>query len=362
MPQSGVALLAMLILVLVIVLTLGSIFYRHQLDVAQAIRMAHGDQALLLALSSESWARQLLEDDQRDSDYDSLLETWAQAVPLLPVDGGSLSGCIIDLQSRFNLNNFSGYSPESWLDEMDRGGAGFIGTYLALLQQLELPGDVSRAAVLVDWIDEDNELVDSAGAEQRDYDFLSPPRLIGNQKLVELPELADVAGYDMATVAILENLVTVLPTATAINVNTAPPAVLSALGSTWGPAFVDTVVGYRPFEDVNSFYLTLVDSLGLSGIAEAQTVIPTQLVSVTTGFFQLNIDARIGQAHVEMRSTLQRQETGAVAVIKRDLTFVPAISQQADNRFTPAPLCAPREDVDSGELLSGTTATEGATL
>ena len=45
LPQSGVALLAMLILVLVIVLTLGSIFYRHQLDVAQAIRMAHGDQA-----------------------------------------------------------------------------------------------------------------------------------------------------------------------------------------------------------------------------------------------------------------------------------------------------------------------------
>jgi len=337
--EAGVALLAMLILVLVITLVLGGIFYRHQLDVAEAIRISHGDQALLLALSGESWAAQLLRDDRQQSDSDSLAEPWARALPVLPVDGGSLSGCLIDLQSRFNLNNFSSYNAEAWQREQQGGTPGFATVYQALLQVLGLPADPSRSAVLIDWIDEDNEPVDSVGAEQRDYDFMSPPRLIGNQMLADVAELADVAGYETGTVAFLGNLVTVLPKVTAINVNTATEPVLAALGADWGNLFVDTVLNFRPFGDLDQFYATLVERLGLTGVDEAQSHVPVTLVTVASEFFQLNLTAKIGAAAIEMRSDLQRRESGAVAVLARQLSFVPELKPQASEQRLLSPLC-----------------------
>jgi general secretion pathway protein K len=98
MRQRGVALLAALILMLALVVILGNIFYRHQIDVSQATSSLHGDQAFLLALSGENWARELLTDANDDRAVDSFEDDWAQAMPVLPVDGGLLTGCISDLQ------------------------------------------------------------------------------------------------------------------------------------------------------------------------------------------------------------------------------------------------------------------------
>lgn len=347
--QAGVALLAMMILVMVITLTLGSIFYRHQLDVAQAIRIGHGDQAFLLALSGESWARQVLEEDRAGSEQDSLDEIWARAVPLLPVEGGTLTGCIIDLQSRFNLNNFATYTSERWASETESGTRDFASHYLALLQTLGLPTDAGRVAVLIDWIDPDNDLVDTAGAEQQDYGYLQPPRLVANQKLVDVAELADLVGYDIGAVAFLGDVVTVLPSETAININTASPVVLRAMGGEWGEVFVDTVMDFRPFANVDDFYLTLVERLGLAGVPEAQASIPASLIAVATDYFRMNLEARIGQARVELQSTLHRQASGGVAVIKRNLTFVPDIELESvdeDKAGAPVrPLCPPQGGV-----------------
>ena len=103
--QTGMALLAALILVMSVVIIMGNIFYRHQINIAQTALSLHQDQASLLALGAESWARQLLDDD--DKAYDGFDETWAQAIPALPVEGGLLNGCISDLQGKLNLNNFA---------------------------------------------------------------------------------------------------------------------------------------------------------------------------------------------------------------------------------------------------------------
>ena len=46
-------------------------------------------------------------------EVDHLGEVWAQALPTLPIEGGVITGCIRDLQARFNLNNFALYTPES---------------------------------------------------------------------------------------------------------------------------------------------------------------------------------------------------------------------------------------------------------
>ena len=65
--QKGVALLAVMILVLAVTMILANIFYRHQIDVSQAAVSLHTDQALLIALSGEGWAQELLIEDGKQS-------------------------------------------------------------------------------------------------------------------------------------------------------------------------------------------------------------------------------------------------------------------------------------------------------
>ena len=141
--QSGVALLATLILVLALTLILGNIFYRHQIDVSQATSSLHSDQALLLAISGENWARDLLSDRLDDINVDHFKEDWAQAMPMMPVDGGELRGCIADLQSKINLNNFARYNAQILKTEMNTNITGHAEVWLNLLQLLELPADPS---------------------------------------------------------------------------------------------------------------------------------------------------------------------------------------------------------------------------
>ena len=55
--------LSAIILVFAVSLILSNIFYRHQIDVSQAARSLHSDQAFLIALSGEGWATELLFED-----------------------------------------------------------------------------------------------------------------------------------------------------------------------------------------------------------------------------------------------------------------------------------------------------------
>ena len=70
----------------------------------------HQNQAYFLALSAESWAKQLLDEDADESAFDHYNELWSQAIPAMPVDGGLINGCISDMQSRFNLNSLVKYT------------------------------------------------------------------------------------------------------------------------------------------------------------------------------------------------------------------------------------------------------------
>jgi general secretion pathway protein K len=236
-PQAGVALLAALILMLALVITMGNIFYRHQIDISQATGARHTDQAILLAISGENWARQLLSDNADDRDIDHFEEDWAQAMPILPVEGGTLTGCLSDLQGRVNLNNFSRYTSQSLKTEMDADTNGYARVWEALLVALDIAVDPSRSATIVDWLDADSELVNSWGAEQIDYDAYTPPRVPANSLITDPTELAAIGSYQVAEVQRLLPWLSTLPAVTTININTASSQLLAALGGTIGLEF-----------------------------------------------------------------------------------------------------------------------------
>ena len=353
--QRGVALLAAMILVLAVTMILSNIFYRHQIEVSQAMASLHSDQALLIALSGEGWAMELLAEDPtggQPNQSDHYGEIWAQALPLLPVEGGTLTGCISDLQSKINVNNFRFYgsqgqgskrSLQADLNQLEN--MNIVKTWLNLLNLFEIPTSPARAATIIDWVDGDSAVTSSWGAEQPDYESFEPPRMVLNDEISDASELADIAGYNVQEVQMLLPWISALPVtgpqtsglmvSTPININTASSELLLALGGSFGQRFVDAVVEGRPFSDIDTFedhvenYLGLVvlDSKGKT-IEKAKQIWHQDLVSVATAHFKLYLKAEIGEAEIEVTSIMKRSGSWPLFkldVIAREITVVPSV-------------------------------------
>lgn len=333
--QSGVALIAALLLMTSIVFILGNIFYRHQINVAQSTLSIHQDQAYLLALSAESWARQLLEEDLADSSADHFGELWAQAIPAMPVDGGMVNGCISDLQGRFNLNNFrvSYKTPEALNSELSGDESSYAKVWNSLLLYFEIPIFPGRVEAIVDWLDDDSSKIGPEGAEEEDYAGQIPPQMIADSVMVEPSELASVVGYEIFEVQRLMPWITALPVAastpssveetTRINVNTASEELLLALSGDLDSQFRDAVLANRPFDDLQVFYNSLAYDFSLP-VADIQRRWPDTLIGVSSNFFQLYIEVMLGEARIEVKSIIMRSSNADSVIISRELTTVPA--------------------------------------
>jgi len=334
--QTGIALLAALVLVMTITFIMSNIFYRHQINVAQTTLSMHQNQATLLALSAESWARQLLDDDTDNSTYDHFEEMWAQAIPALPVDGGLVNGCISDLQGRFNLNNFASLNSTKLkmaLKNNDNASVAKVWSYLLNLQEIPIfPG---RVATIIDWVDKGSVPVNSDGAEQDDYASLMPPRMVGDDLMAEPSELAAVVGYEIFEVQKLMPWITALPipsgsTTTPININTASDELLLALGGHQDMQFRDSVVANRPFDNIVDFHAQLEVDFAIP-LVDVEKRWPNTLVDVKSEYFQLYIEVILGEARIEVKSIIDRSRGDSV-IISRDLTTVPvSLSKDSDS-------------------------------
>ncbi|MAH72579.1 MAG: hypothetical protein CBC09_00860 [Cellvibrionales bacterium TMED49] len=346
MKQDGVALLAALVLMLGIVMVLGNIFYRHQIDVSQASNAALSDQAFLLALSVERWARQRLsktEGMDEDTDVDHHGENWAQAVPMLPVEGGLIRGCLLDLQGRINVNNFSVYAedPDSLETELSTflgGSIGIASMWRNFLILADFPVTPARMSTIVDWLDSDSELVNQWGAEQPDYDSL--PRTVSNTPMSDPTELAAIAGYGVVEVQYLLPYITALPLAgtspkllpTTININTAPESILRALGGEFSDAFTAAILDIRDeggyFESIEALYQDLEGSLPISP-GDAAKFWPSTLIDVRSDFFQLYLEVLLGDIELRLKSTIDRRKNKENPVVMaREVFLVPDVVQE----------------------------------
>ena len=332
--QYGVALVAALILMASIVFILGNIFYRHQISVAQSTLIMHQNQAYFLALSAESWAKQLLDEDADESAFDHNNELWSQAIPAMPVDGGLINGCISDMQSRFNLNSLVKYTNATQLTSVINSENNSHATvWNNILRLKEIPPDQSRLETIIDWIDKDSSTIGTSGAEQEIYESMRPPRMIADSQIVQPSELAEVMGYNLIEVQQLMPLITALPVALktkpnqiepyAININTATDELLLAMGGDFDMIFKDAVINNRPFEKIQDFYDKLAFELGYPEDNIKQRW-PEDLVAIATQFFELYLEVTLGEARIEVRSIIMRRFNADSVILSRSMTTVPA--------------------------------------
>jgi general secretion pathway protein K len=332
--QYGVALVAALILMTSIVFILGNIFYRHQISVAQSTLTMHQNQAYFLALSAESWAKQLLDEDADESAFDHNNELWSQAIPAMPVDGGLINGCISDMQSRFNLNSLVKYTNATQLTSVINSENNSHATvWNNILRLKEIPPDQSRLETIIDWIDKDSSTIGTSGAEQEIYESMRPPRMIADSQIVQPSELAEVMGYNLVEVQQLMPVITALPIALktkpnqiephAININTAADELLLAMGGDFDMIFKDAVINNRPFEQIQDFYDKLGFELGYPEDNIKQRW-PEDLIAIATQFFELYLEVTLGEARIEVRSIIMRRFNADSVILSRSMTTVPA--------------------------------------
>jgi general secretion pathway protein K len=300
--QQGVALISALLVVALATTAAARLMSEQHLSMRHSGNLFMRDQAWQYLQGGEEFAMVLIDKAVK---HDRLQELLGQD-SVFPVEGGTISGKITDLQGRFNINSV--VNNKGKVD----------GLAYERLQNLLAAVDINTtlADAIVDWLDADSIQSAQNGAEDDYYLGLSPPYRAANSRLESLSELMLVRGYkalDEKKRKQLEDSLATLPTNTAININTASDDILKAIGikddgiSTIHQRLAKE--GPGPFKSVNEIKaLKLVPDDKLTNLG------------VTTEYFQLTAVAQIGRARLKQYSIIHRSQKGAMRVISRSLS------------------------------------------
>lgn len=186
--QRGIALISVLLVLSLALLITGGLLRSHHLSLQSSGQQLQQIQLRQLALGGENWALLLLRDALQDAKKPvERIQGWTAMAPGLEVEDAQIRVDIDDLAGRFNLN--------------------------ALLRQGQVDQvTLDRWARLLELLD------------------LAPVQLSQVGPLRELSQLRLLPGIDASLLQRLEPWVAMLPTDTALNINTAPALLLRTLG------------------------------------------------------------------------------------------------------------------------------------
>lgn len=300
--QRGVAVLTAIFVMALASIAAASLAYRQNIAFHRTEALKHSEQAWWVARGVADWATTLLEKDREQGEVDHLGEFWATPVDYLPVDNGVVTGGMVDLQGRFNLNNLASADP-LFADIFKRLVLG-----LSLGSSQATPDPEQLVAAIQDWIDPDVEPRFPGGAEDGIYLSKSPAYRAANRPFASVSELRLVDGVSPALYSALEPLVTVLPEETPININTAPAALLLALSDTPSPGEISAFVENRAEQPAESLDPITNDAL-LGPAVDAQGL------SVSSQYFLVHGEATIGRGRVRLYSLIFRSAQGQARVV-----------------------------------------------
>lgn len=253
-------------------------------------------QASWVLRGSLDWARLILREDARSGGIDHLGEPWA--VPLqeaklsaflagasnVAVDASPdmleafISGRIIDLHSRLNVSNLIENSKISETDAR---------SFQRLFEILSLPGGELEKVIA-------NVLL--ASQAQQGYQARSVPLM--PQRLEHLSWL----GASPGTVRALQPYVTVLPSRSAVNLNTASAEVIYAVLDGIRAGDAHRLIAERehsPFRTIGDARKLIVGSDLILGEGQAG-------IGVASRFFEVRARLRLDNLVVEQRAVVQR--------------------------------------------------------
>ncbi len=311
--SHGAALITALLIAALAAVMVSGMFWRQWGAISREQTAKQATQARWILRGTVDWARLILREDARNSSVDDLSEPWA--VPLaesrlstfLAARGQSvgslpdawLEGHITDAQSRFNLADLA---PGGRVDP----------NALAALQRLCATLGVSQdvAQTLANGVAAAQ--VASAAAPGSAASQPAPGANAGQTSTLPVQQLQDLARLSPAVAQALPALlpdVTLLPTPTPVNANTAGATVLAAVLNISADAAARLVQARKQNYFRNTGDITT--ALG----QQAQPVVNPALVGVSSGFFDATARVRIDHFEYAERALIQR--VGLITLVLR---------------------------------------------
>lgn len=299
--QKGIALITVLFMFAVVTVVLAGLVVLSQNNSHRASHYLASEQAYMLCLSGEEWARQLLHEDfTKHPDVDHMNENWAKEGLVMKRENGYLEIKIEDAQGRFNMNNLADVKYKvSFANMLD----------LSLGDTLQ---SMTLAEQMSDWLDADN----ITGIEELDYLSEEPPYRTPNMPIAEVTEIRwlksiEAKHYQLMRQQVQNDWITLPKGGTTLNVNTLTPAVAAGLSGLSLEEGENMVAEIRAQKDG----ITQLGALpaGMASVDKA-------LLGVKSSYFLVSVRAKYGDQYAYIRSLVFRDSTsnGKMVIISRD--------------------------------------------
>ncbi len=310
--QQGMAMMMALVMLAIASSLAVGIWYNNQLSMARISNLQKSYQAKHYSQGMLLWASDILREDyaQDENQHDSSVDAWQQGIQGMLVEDAVLSGTLVGLNGRFNVNNLiiNGVKSEPHL-----------AYFRNLLVALEL--DINLADKVIDWIDVDQE-PEPNGAEDFIYLAKSPSYQTSSSYFKHVQELSLLDGLSADDFARLNPYISALPvtnTATKMNVNTMAPVLLSALHSQ-----ISNEMALRLYKEGRADYLKLDDFFQHEAIRfavpEPVKLEIRPLISTQTLYLQASSLVQMEDSGFVMYALLARNSNGSARVISRSLS------------------------------------------
>lgn len=303
--QRGAALIVALVVVALVALLAVTLSGDFLLLFRRVENQQHSEQAYAYLLGAEGVARAgLLQDLREDKVHDHLAEPWAEEQKF-PTDYGWITGRLIDLQGRFNLNNLAGGTPRQGGHSLSQERLIRLLQTLALEEPLRPEEAQALTEAITDWIDGDDNVSGLGGAESQYYAEAEPPGRPANRPLASASELMYVRGMTPEIYRALAPLVTVWPVrGGSININTAPPQVLASINTAGQLQPLDKAELDFLLQQRGETYLTSLDAFN-AGVLQGRNI-DTGELALRSDYFALAAQTEFQGRRYTLNSVLKR--------------------------------------------------------
>ncbi len=351
--QRGVALITVMLIVALASIIAAQMTTRLQTQMQRSTNISFNQQAYWYALGAEAFTKRVLIKAFKDEPKVTHLEQiWAEEGSNYPVDFGEISGEISDLQSCLNLNAL--HPKATTKAEAPTGGAvenidtnknkttatvsknpanstgkakqlpaATVLEGLIVNLNIEGIGNFEAEAMvnaLTDWLDSNDMITGSGGAEDNDYASRQFPYLAANSYLASVNELRLIEHFTPAVILALTPYVCVLPQNAQhlININTLDaekPELLQALldSSLEDAQEILSARDSSGYENKADFFkLPELTKITMAKWQKAQFVIDSE-------YFKLKASARFNNSYFSMSSIMKVSDTQQIQVISRTI-------------------------------------------
>ncbi|WP_372861646.1 type II secretion system minor pseudopilin GspK [Pseudoalteromonas sp.] len=317
--SRGAALVIVLFIVALAAILAVEMSANLMVQVQRSTNLQSQQQAKWYAYGAEELAiKGLIQSKKDDPEKTTLAQPWAkQGDVKYPVDNGTLSGQLTDLQACLNLNAL-GVEPDP--NSTNKTNPAHKALF-AILENIEdLPSDESEEGMadsVFDWLDK-NSITYRSGAEEGEYLSRQFPYMTANSLFASVSELRLIKGFNPLVMEKVLPFVCVIPGSTllSINVNTVTDEqalLLSGLIDELSVSGAQAVIAARPengFDNIEEFF----ESVKQQGGKNIKAV--EKLFSVKSEYFKLQTQAKFVDLRFSM-TTLLYASNGEVTILAR---------------------------------------------